>query len=131
VTACGPTADKAGVKLTFLPFITKAVVAALKKHPQLNAAFDEATSEIVERGRYNIGVATSTDAGLMVPVIRDADRKSLLDVAREIARLGEDAKAGKVRSEGPRRLDLHDHLARRPRGAVRHAHPQLPPRSGS
>ncbi len=94
-----PTADKAGVKLTFLPFITKAVVAALKKHPQLNAAFDEATSEIVERGRYNIGVATSTDAGLMVPVIRDADRKSLLDVAREIARLGEDAKAGKVRSE--------------------------------
>ncbi len=99
MTACGPPPTRAGVKLTFLPFITKAVVAALKKHPQLNAAFDEATSEIVERGRYNIGVATSTDAGLMVPVIRDADRKSLLDVAREIARLGEDAKAGKVRSE--------------------------------
>ncbi|NUP13961.1 MAG: 2-oxo acid dehydrogenase subunit E2 [Polyangiaceae bacterium] len=94
-----PAADKAGAKLTFLPFITKAVVAALKKNPSLNSAFDEATNEIVQKGRFNIGIATSTDAGLIVPVVRDADRKSILDVAREIARLGEDAKAGKVRPD--------------------------------
>ncbi|NUO53013.1 MAG: 2-oxo acid dehydrogenase subunit E2, partial [Polyangiaceae bacterium] len=94
-----PAADKAGVKLTYLPFITKAVVAALKKHPSLASAFDEATNEIVTRKSRNIGIATSTEAGLIVPVVRDADRKSILDIARDIARLGEDAKAGKVRPE--------------------------------
>lgn len=91
-----PAAEKAGVKLTFLPFIVKAVVAALKKHPSLNSAFDEATQEIVVRRYYDIGIASSTDAGLIVPVVRSADRKSILDVARDIARLGEDTKAGKV-----------------------------------
>lgn len=94
-----PAADKAGVKLTYLPFITKAVVAALKKHPSLASAFDEASSEIVTKKSRNIGIATSTEAGLIVPVVRDADRKSILDIARDIARLGEDAKAGKVRPE--------------------------------
>ncbi len=94
-----PQADKAGVKLTYLPFITKAVVAALKKHPSLASAFDEASNEIVTKRSRNIGIATSTEAGLIVPVVRDADRKSILDIARDIARLGEDAKAGKVRPE--------------------------------
>ncbi|HTJ84802.1 MAG TPA: dihydrolipoamide acetyltransferase family protein [Polyangiaceae bacterium] len=94
-----PAAEKAGVKLTYLPFITKAVVAALKKHPSLASAFDEVSNEIVERAACHIGIATSTDMGLIVPVVRDADRKSILDVARDIARLGEDAKAGKVRPE--------------------------------
>ncbi len=94
-----PAADKAGVKLTFLPFITKAVVAALKKHPSLNSAFDETTSEIVTRRARHIGIATSTDSGLIVPVVRDADQKSILDVARDIQRLGEDAKNGKIRPE--------------------------------
>jgi pyruvate dehydrogenase E2 component (dihydrolipoamide acetyltransferase) len=94
-----PAADKAGVKLTFLPFITKAVVAALKKNPSLNSAFDETTNEIVTRGSKHIGIATSTESGLIVPVVRDADRKSILDIARDIARLGEDAKAGKVRPD--------------------------------
>ncbi len=91
------TAEKQGVKLTYLPFIVKAVVAALKKHPILNSALDEAKQELVYRKYYNIGVAASTDAGLMVPVIKDADRRSLLDIAREIDRLGQDAKAGKSR----------------------------------
>ncbi len=77
----------------------KAVVAALKKHPSLNAAFDEATQEIVVRRYYDIGVATATDAGLVVPVVRGADRRSILDIARDIQRLGEDTKAGKVRAE--------------------------------
>ena len=94
-----PSADKLGVKLTYLPFFVKAVVAALKKHPSLNSAFDESTSEIVTRRSFHIGVATSTEAGLIVPVVRDADRKSIVEIARDIQRLGEDAKAGKVRGE--------------------------------
>ncbi len=92
-------AEARGVKLTYLPFIVKAVVAALKKHPVLNSALDETTSELVYRKYYNIGIAASTDAGLMVPVVKAADRLSLVEVAREIERLGADAKNGKVRLE--------------------------------
>lgn len=94
-----PGAEKQGVKLTFLPFIIKATVAALKRHPQLNSAFDESTGEIVRRKYYNIGIASSTEAGLMVPVIKDCDRRSLLDIAREVQRLGEATKTSKVRME--------------------------------
>ena len=94
-----PQAEAQGVKLSFLPFIVKAVVSALKKHPTLNSAFDEATQEIVLRKYFNIGIAASTDAGLMVPVVKDADRLSILEIAREIQRLGESAKAGKVKIE--------------------------------
>ncbi|WP_437679272.1 dihydrolipoamide acetyltransferase family protein [Sorangium sp. So ce131] len=92
-----PLAEKAGVKLTYLPFFVKAAVAALKKHPMLNSAFDEATQEIVVKKSYHIGIASATEAGLIVPVVRDADRRSVLDIAREIARLSEDTKAGKVK----------------------------------
>jgi pyruvate dehydrogenase E2 component (dihydrolipoamide acetyltransferase) len=92
-------AEALGVKLTFLPFIVKACVAALKKHPILNSALDEVTQEIVYRRYYNIGIATSTDAGLIVPVVKEADEKSFLDLAREIDRLSVDAKAGKSRAE--------------------------------
>jgi pyruvate dehydrogenase E2 component (dihydrolipoamide acetyltransferase) len=92
-------AENQGVKLTFLPFILKAVVAALKRHPDLNSAFDESTGEIVRRKYYNLGIASSTDAGLMVPVIKDCDRRSLLDLAREVQRLSEATKSGKVRKE--------------------------------
>jgi pyruvate dehydrogenase E2 component (dihydrolipoamide acetyltransferase) len=91
-----PAAEKEGVKLTFLPFVVKAVVAALKKHPTLNSAFDEATQEIVVRRYYDIGIASATDAGLVVPVVRSADKRSILDIARAIARLGEQARAGKL-----------------------------------
>lgn len=94
-----PAADKAGVKLSFLPFFVKAVVAALKKHPSLNGAFDESTQEIVTRKYYDIGIASATEAGLMVPVVRRADRKSILDIARDIQRLGDDTKSGKVKAE--------------------------------
>lgn len=94
-----PAAEKAGVKLSFLPFIVKAVVAALKKHPVLNSALDESTNELVYRKYYDIGIAASTDAGLMVPVIHGADRLSLLDVAREIERLAAAAKSGKAKTE--------------------------------
>jgi pyruvate dehydrogenase E2 component (dihydrolipoamide acetyltransferase) len=94
-----PVAEKSGVKLTFLPFFVKACVAALKRHPTLNSAFDESTQEIVTRRYFNIGIASATEAGLIVPVVRDADKKSLLDIARDIARLGDDTKSGKVKPE--------------------------------
>ena len=94
-----PRAAQQGVKLSFLPFIVKACVAALKKHPILNSALDESTNELVYRKYYNIGMAASTDAGLMVPVIKDADRKSILDIARDVERLANDAKAGKIKTE--------------------------------
>ncbi len=91
-----PAAQERGVKLTFLPFVVKAVVAALKKHPVLNSALDESTNELVYRRYYHVGIAAATDLGLMVPVVRDADRLSLLEIAREIDRLGEGARTGKL-----------------------------------
>ena len=94
-----PAAAEAGAKLTYLTFIVKACVAALKKHPQLNAAFDEGSQEIVERRYYNIGIASATEAGLMVPVVKAADRKSLLEVAREIQRLSAETKEGRVKAD--------------------------------
>jgi len=92
-------AREQGVKVTFLPFVVKAVVAALKKHPWLNATLDEARSEIRLRRQYHIGIATATEGGLVVPVVRNADRFSLLDLAREIDRLATATKAGKARPE--------------------------------
>jgi len=94
-----PKADALGVKLTPLAFIAKAAVLALKKFPILNAAIDESTNELVYRKYYNLGIAASTDAGLVVPVVKNADRRSLLDVAREIERLGADAKNQKLKLE--------------------------------
>lgn len=94
-----PQAEKQDVKLSFLPFFVKACVAALKKHPTLNAAFDESTQEIVVRRFYNIGIASATEAGLVVPVVRDADKKSILDIARDIARLAEESKNNKLKPE--------------------------------
>jgi pyruvate dehydrogenase E2 component (dihydrolipoamide acetyltransferase) len=88
-----------GVQLSYLPFVIKAVVAALRKHPSLNSAYDEATDEIVTRRYYNIGIATATDAGLMVPVVKAADARSLIDIAAEIQRLSADARAGKIKRE--------------------------------
>ena len=85
-----------GVSLSYLPFIIKAVCHALKKFPIVNATLDEANQKIVLKKRYHIGMAATTDAGLMVPVIKDADTLSLLDLAREVARLGEAAKNGKA-----------------------------------
>lgn len=98
-TRLKPRAEAAGAKLSYLPFIVKAVVAALKKHPILNSALDETTNEIVLRKYYNIGIAASTDAGLIVPVVKDADRKSLLEIARDIDRIATDAKSGRSKVE--------------------------------
>jgi pyruvate dehydrogenase E2 component (dihydrolipoamide acetyltransferase) len=88
-----------GPKLSFLPFIIRATILALKKFPQMNAHLDEAAGEVVQRRQYHIGLATATDEGLLVPVVRDADRKSIVDLAREIDRLAALTKAGKASRE--------------------------------
>jgi pyruvate dehydrogenase E2 component (dihydrolipoamide acetyltransferase) len=92
-------AEKSGVKLTFLPFIVKAVVAALKRHPRLNSVVDEQAMEHVLRKTYDIGIAVATEAGLIVPVVRSADRLSILEIAAEIERLAGAARAGKSARE--------------------------------
>ena len=88
------SAEAKGIKLTFLPFIIKAVIAALKQHPSLNAALEN--EEIILKKYYNIGVAVATDAGLLVPVIKGADQKSILEIAKEIDTLAEKAKSRKI-----------------------------------
>lgn len=86
-------------KLSFLPFIVKATIAALKKYPGLNANMDEAAQELVLRGEYNIGIAAATEEGLTVPVVRNADRLSIRDLANEIGRLGAAARDRKLKME--------------------------------
>jgi 2-oxoisovalerate dehydrogenase E2 component (dihydrolipoyl transacylase) len=91
-----PMAEKAGVKLTYLPFIFKAVASALKAFPNVNSSLDDAAGEIVRKKYYNIGCAVDTEAGLIVPVIKDVDRKSILEIAREIVELAGKARDGKL-----------------------------------
>jgi pyruvate dehydrogenase E2 component (dihydrolipoamide acetyltransferase) len=88
-----------GVKVTFLPFVMKAVVAALRKFPKLNATMDDEKNELVLHRRWDLGLASATDAGLVVPVVRGADRRTLVELAREVERLSADSKAGKMRPE--------------------------------
>jgi pyruvate dehydrogenase E2 component (dihydrolipoamide acetyltransferase) len=89
-----PEAERRGVRLTFLPFIIKAVTEALRRHPVLNSAVDERTNELVYKKYYNIGVATATESGLMVPVVQHADRLRLFELANEIERLARSAQDG-------------------------------------
>jgi pyruvate dehydrogenase E2 component (dihydrolipoamide acetyltransferase)/2-oxoisovalerate dehydrogenase E2 component (dihydrolipoyl transacylase) len=90
---------RAGVKLTYLAFFVKAVVAALKEVPIVNASLDEKTDEIVLHDRYHIGIAVASPSGLLVPVVHEADQKDLGDIAREIERLSGAARACKSRRE--------------------------------
>jgi pyruvate dehydrogenase E2 component (dihydrolipoamide acetyltransferase) len=86
-------AAERGVKLNYLPFIVKAVVSGLKKWPMLNASLDESTQEIVRKRYYHIGIAAQGPQGLAVSVVRDADKRSIFDLSKEIERLGEAVKA--------------------------------------
>ena len=84
-----------GTKLTFLPYVVKALTATVKKYPVLNASIDDANQEIVYKHYYNIGIATDTDHGLYVPNVKDADRKGMFAIADEInekAKLAHDGK---------------------------------------
>jgi pyruvate dehydrogenase E2 component (dihydrolipoamide acetyltransferase)/2-oxoisovalerate dehydrogenase E2 component (dihydrolipoyl transacylase) len=86
-----------GVKVTYLAFLVKAAAGALKEVPVINASLDESAGEIVLHDRYHIGIAVATPNGLIVPVVRDADRKDLTQIARDIDRLSSAARAGKAR----------------------------------
>lgn len=87
---------KDGGKLTFLPFIIKSLIAALRKFPHLNALMDEEKQELVVRRQYNIGIGVATDAGLTVAVLHDADRRTLRGLAGELARIGDAARDNKL-----------------------------------
>jgi pyruvate dehydrogenase E2 component (dihydrolipoamide acetyltransferase) len=89
-------ARKKELKLTFLPFIIKAVIPALKEFPYLNSSLDDERQEIILKGDYNIGIATDTANGLIVPVIKNADQKTIWELAEEITGLSEKARAGKL-----------------------------------
>lgn len=91
-----PAAEKNGIKITYLPFIIKAMIAAARHYPVLNAEVDEAQREIIFKKYYNIGIATDTDNGLLVPVIVEADRKNLWSLATAIKDLAERGRAGKL-----------------------------------
>nr|WP_155606081.1 2-oxo acid dehydrogenase subunit E2 [Paenibacillus timonensis] len=95
-TRMKPIAEKKGIKVTYLPFIVKALVAASRQFPALNASIDEVNNEIVYKKFYNIGIATDTDNGLIVPVIKDADRKSIWMIAEAIKDLAARGREGKL-----------------------------------
>jgi pyruvate dehydrogenase E2 component (dihydrolipoamide acetyltransferase) len=88
--------EKDGVRLSYLPFIIKGVVAGLKAHPRLNATMDDARNELVVRSDHHIGIATAAPDGLIVPVVRNAGAKSLRELAKEIQELAEKGRAGKL-----------------------------------
>lgn len=88
--------EKKGAKLTLTPLVMKAAVAALKKFPRFNSSLDEASQELVTKEYVHIGVAVDTDAGLIVPVVRDADKKSLFELSKELETLAEKTRQRKV-----------------------------------
>ncbi|AIM17538.1 MULTISPECIES: dihydrolipoamide acetyltransferase family protein [Neobacillus] len=85
-----------GIKLTFLPYIVKALTSTLKEFPILNTSLDDATNEIIHKHYYNIGIAADTEKGLLVPVVKDADRKSVFAISNEINELAVKAREGKL-----------------------------------
>ncbi|SDF89841.1 pyruvate dehydrogenase E2 component (dihydrolipoamide acetyltransferase) [Halorubrum xinjiangense] len=92
-----PTAEAEGVKLTYMPFVMKAIVAGLKEYPYLNSELREDDEEIVLKGNYNLGIAVATDAGLMVPVVEDVDEKGLFELADEVNDLAARARERKLK----------------------------------
>jgi pyruvate dehydrogenase E2 component (dihydrolipoamide acetyltransferase) len=85
-------AEKKGIKLTYLPFIVKAVIHALKSHPMLNAMLDDESQEIIVKKYYSIGIAVDVPDGLIVPVVKAADQKTIFELAEEIQKLAEATK---------------------------------------
>ena len=90
------SAEKRGVHLTYLPFIIKALVPALKEFPYANSSLDEQAGSIILKKYYNIGVATDTEQGLVVPVVKEVDRKDIFELAGEIEKLSARARAGQL-----------------------------------
>lgn len=89
-------AAEKGIKLTYLPYVVKALVSTLREFPALNTSLDDETQEIIQKHYYNIGIAADTDRGLLVPVIKHADRKSIFAISNEINDLAVKAREGKL-----------------------------------
>ncbi|MEI5905995.1 dihydrolipoamide acetyltransferase family protein [Bacillus spongiae] len=89
-------AAEKGVKLTFLPYVVKALTSALREYPVLNTSIDDAAGEIVQKHYFNIGIAADTDKGLLVPVVKNADRKSMFSISDEINELATKARDGRL-----------------------------------
>lgn len=94
-----PEAESRGIKLTFLPFVVKACAAALKEFPHFNSSLDHTGENLILKRYVHIGVAVDTENGLVVPVLRDADRKGLFQLAEELQELGEKARSRKLRPD--------------------------------
>lgn len=94
-----PAYEAKGTKLTLTPLVLKTVADTLKKHPIFNFSFDEVANEIILKGYIHIGIAVDTEAGLIVPVIRDVDKKSVLDLAKELEQLAHKARDRKVTAD--------------------------------
>jgi len=94
-----PDYEKKGVKLTLTPFVLKAVADTLKKHSIFNSSLDEVASEIILKEYIHLGIAVDTDQGLMVPVLRDVDKKSMLDLAKELEQLAAKARDRKITAD--------------------------------
>ena len=92
-------AEKHGTKITYLPFVIKALIATAKEYPMFNASIDDAASEIVYKKYFNIGFAADTPNGLVVPVIKNADQKTILEISREILDLSKRARDGKLKAD--------------------------------
>ncbi len=89
-------AAEKGIKLTYLPYVVKALTSALREYPMLNTSLDDASSEIVHKHYFNIGIAADTDKGLLVPVVKDTDRKSIFTISNEINELAGKAREGRL-----------------------------------
>ena len=94
-----PRAEERGTRLTYMPFVVKAVVAALRQHPILNSQLDEENEEILVKGYHNIGIAVATDAGLMVPVVENAGGKDMLAIGEEVNELAAKARDRSITRE--------------------------------
>jgi pyruvate dehydrogenase E2 component (dihydrolipoamide acetyltransferase) len=90
--------EKKGFKLTLLAFLIRACVTALKQYPQFNASLDKSGENVILKKYYHIGVAVDTPGGLVVPVVRDADRKGVFDLARELADISKLARDNKLKA---------------------------------
>ncbi len=95
----GEEAKAQGVRLTMVSFLLKAAVAALRKFPEFNASLDKSKENLILKSYFHIGVAVDTPEGLVVPVIRDVDRKGIFDLARDLGEVSEKARARKLKSE--------------------------------
>ncbi|WP_096435597.1 dihydrolipoamide acetyltransferase family protein [Alteribacter populi] len=94
-----PVAQEKGIKLTYLPYVVKALTSALREYPMLNTSVDDSTDEIVHKHYYNIGIAADTEKGLLVPVVKDTDRKSIFKISDQINELATKAREGSLASD--------------------------------